>query len=209
MMKHEGKPMYRFARARRPAGAYSQGLPLEGVTSKFGLIGIGMLMAVGIAMLLIRDAPKENNLIPIRVTMQAPPYKTPKVHKSVLLPITNARVLALDPAAFAAADTAALFALKKGEIIDAWLSSQEAEKWNNGVARKDFYRAFMIQNTSGKWIVNYQAYQKKASKFGSQGWWVILLGILLVPYQLIKKPRIPVWITLSVFVIVLVLWNIF
>jgi hypothetical protein len=207
MMKQEGNKQHRFYRPRRPGGAYGDGLALEGVTSKFGLIGIGMLMAVGIAMLLIRSTPKESELAPVAVTMQASPYRTPKLFNSVLLPLTGARVMALDPATFAAADSIMLFSLKKGDNLNVWLTRPEAERWNEGRGRKDFYKALMLQKSSGEWIVTFKAYQKKAERFGSQGWWLIGLGVLLIPYQLLRKPKIPVWIALGVFLIVLLVWN--
>jgi hypothetical protein len=133
---------------------YDNRLALEGVTSKFGFIGIGVLVLVGIIMLLATHIPKENELAAINIEIEAPPYRTVKLRNSVLLPITGARVLALDAAAFAVADTNQLFNLKKGEKLIAWLVKEEALEWNNSVARKDFYKAMVLQKEDKTWVVS-------------------------------------------------------
>ena len=175
---------------------YGEGLRLEGVTSYFGLIAIGMLMLVGLAMLLTRNSIKQGQLEPVSIELQASPYATPRLKNTVVLPITGARVMALDPASFAAADTAVLNQLGKGEKLNAWLVREDAEKWNQGAGRKDFYQALLLQKENGSWVVDYPSYSRKAGGYTSQGWWVMLLGLVLLPYQLIRKPKIPVWISL-------------
>lgn len=172
---------------------YGDGLRLDGVTSKFGLIGIGLLMLVGVLIIVYTHIPSEKELSSISITLQAPPYRTPKLKNSVLLPVTGAQVLALDPATFAASDTNRLFALQKGEQLLAFMPAPEAENWKEGVGRKDFYKALLLQKTDKTWLVDYPSYKKKVRNFSSQGWWLILLGAILVPYQLIAKPKIPFW----------------
>jgi hypothetical protein len=199
------KTPYRFYRPRRPEGI-GAGLRLDGVTNIFGLIGISFLIIVGIAMLLVRNSIKEKDLTPVQITLQAPPYYTPKLHNSILLSITGARVMALEQASFAAADSTLLFSLKKGDNLNAWLTKPEAEKWNEGIGRKDFYKALMLQKSSGEWIVSLKAYQKQANRFSSQGWWLIVLGVILIPYQLLSKPKIPVWVAIGIYVLILLLW---
>lgn len=204
-MAQETKPPYRFYRPRRPEGV-GAGLRLDGVTNIFGLVGISFLIIVGIAMLMVRNSSKQKDLTPVEITLQAPPYYSPKLRNSVLLSITGARVMALDPATFAAADSTLLFSLKKGDNLNVWLTKPEAEKWNDGIGRKDFYKALLIQKSSGEWIVPFNAYQHKANRFSSQGWWLIVLGIILVPYQLLSKPKIPVWVILGVYISILIIW---
>lgn len=206
MMKHEGQTQYRFYRPRRPAGM-GEGLKLEGMTAKFGLIGIGILMAVGIAMLLVTNTPKENDLAPVTIEVQAAPYESPKLSSSVLLPVKGARVIALDPATFAAADTTKLNALKNGDIITAWLIKKDAESWNAGEARRDFYHAILLRNADNSWLVDYPSYRKKSRVFNNQGWWLIIFGLLLIPYQLIQRPRLPFWIAIIVFAGAVLAWN--
>ena len=151
-MKHEGQTPYRFYRPRRPGGM-GEGLKLEGMSAYFGLLGIGVLILVGIAMIAISGTPTMEDLSPINIEVQAPAYRTPKATKTVLLPLTHAKVLALDAAAFAVADTTLLFSLKKGEKLIAWLEKEEAEKWNNEVARKDFYKAMLLQKEDKSWYL--------------------------------------------------------
>lgn len=206
MMKHEGQTQYRFYRPRRPAGM-GDGLKLEGMTAKFGLIGIGILMAVGIAMLLVTNTPRQENLAPVSIEVQAPPYQSPKLSKSVLLPVKGARVIALDAATFAAADTAKLNDLKKGDIITAWLIKKDAESWNAGEARRDFYHAILLQYADKNWLVDYPSYRLKAMRFNKQGWWLIIFGLLLVPYQLVQNPRIPFWLAILLFAGAVLAWN--
>ncbi len=172
---------------------YGEGLKLDGVTEKFGLIGIGLLMLVGVLIIVNTHIPAETELSSIKITLQAPPYRTPKLKNSVLLPVTGAQVVALDPATFAASDTTQLFALQKGAELIAYLPDAEAKNWKEGVGRKDFYKAILLQKTDNSWLIDYPAYNKKARNFSSHGWWLILLGAILIPYQLISKPRIPFW----------------
>jgi hypothetical protein len=153
MMKHEGQTPYRFYRPRRPGGM-GEGLKLEGMSAYFGLLGIAVLIIVGIAMIAISGTPKMEDLSPINIEVQAPAYRTPKATNTVLLPLTHARVLALDAAAFAVADTNQLFNLKKGEKLIAWLVKEEALEWNNSVARKDFYKAMVLQKEDKTWVVS-------------------------------------------------------
>ncbi len=207
MMKHEGKPPYRFYRPHRPGGM-GDGLKLEGMSTWFGLIGIIILMLVGIAMIAISGTPKMEDLSPVSIEVQAPAYRTPKAHKTVLIPLTRAKVLALDPAAFAVSDTQKLFTLQKGEVLTAWMENKDAENWKNGVARKDFYKAMLLQKEDKSWLVDYPSFRKKSRAFNNQGWWVVLLGAILVPYQLISKPKIPVWATIAAFIAAIVLLNI-
>ena len=207
MLKHEGQNIYRTKRSRRTNSMYDNRLVLEGVTSKFGFIGIGVLLVVGIIMLLATHIPKENELAAINIELQAPPYRTVKLRNSVLLPVTGARVLALEPATFAAADSMQLFALKKGESLKAYLNKPDAENWNSGVARKDFYKALLLQKTNTTWLVNYKSYRKKALGFSSQGWWLILLGILLIPYQFINYPKFSIWLALLLYSSAILAWN--
>jgi hypothetical protein len=206
-MKHEGKKPYRFYRPRRPGGM-GDGLKLEGMSSWFGLLGIAVLILVGIAMIAISGTPKMEDLSPVNIEVQAPAYRTPKAIKTVLLPLTHAKVLALDPAAFAVADTQKLFTLKKGEKLIAWLEKEDALKWNEGVARKDFYKAMLLQKEDKNWIVDYPSFRKKSRAFNNQGWWLVLFGAILVPYQLISKPKIPVWVAITVLIAAIVLWNV-
>ncbi len=211
-MKHEGqerKKVNRFGRPQKSRGIYADGLSLEGVSSKFGFMGIGLLILVGIAILLVTHIPKEKELVAINIDLQAPPYRTPKLKNAVLLPITGARVLALDPAAFAAADTIQIFALTKGETLKAYLIATDATNWNDGVGRKDFYKALLLQKTDNSWLVDYKAYRKKAVGFSSQGWWLILLGVILVPYQIIQSPKFSIWFALLLYGLVLVGWYFF
>jgi hypothetical protein len=210
MMKHEGqegKKVSRFGRPQRSRGIYGDGLSLEGVTSKFGLLGIALLIIVGIAMIAISGTPTMDELSPVNIEVQAPAYRTPKAINTVLLPLTHAKVLALDPAAFSAADTTQLFTLKKGEKLIAWLEKEDAVKWNEGVARKDFYKAMLLQKEDKTWIVDYPSFRKKSMAFNNQGWWIILLGAILIPYQLISKPKIPVWVTIAAFITAIIVWN--
>ena len=207
MLKHEGQTIYRTKRSRRTNSMYDNRLVLDGVTSKFGFIGIGVLLLVGIIMLFATHVPKENELAPINIEIQAPPYRTVKLRNSVLLPVTGARVLALEPATFAAADTTQLFALKKGETLKAYLNIPDATNWNNGVARKDFYKAHLLQKTDNSWLVNYTAYRIKALGFSSQGWWLILLGLILVPYQFIRYPKFSIWLALLLYGSAILAWN--
>lgn len=207
-MKQEPKTPYRFYRPRRPTGI-GAGLQFEGVTNIFGLLGIGLLIVIGIAMLLVRNSLREKDLEPVMVTLQAPPYQTPKLRNSMLLSITGARVMAIDQAAFGAADTSLLMGLTKGTELKVWMQKQEAKKWNNKVGRKDFYKAILLQKTDGTWIIDYMAYRSKASSYSSQGWWLILLGLMLTPYQVLRKPKIPVWAALIAYlllVFVFMIW---
>jgi hypothetical protein len=207
-MKQEAKTPYRFYRPRRPGGI-GAGLQFEGVTNIFGLLGIGLLILIGIAMLLVRNSIREKDLEPVNVTLQAPPYQTPKLRNTVLLSITRARVMAIDQAAFATADTSVLMGLSKGTELKVWMPKNEAEKWNNNIGRKDFYKAIMLQKTDGTWIIDYNAYSRKASSYSSQGWWLILLGMILIPYQVLRRPKIPVWAALIAYfllVFVFIIW---
>lgn len=205
MMKHEGQTPYRFYRPRRPGGM-GEGLKLEGMSASFGLLGIAMLMIVGIAMITISGTPKMEELSPVNIEVQAPAYRTPKAYKTVLIPLIQAKVLALDPAAFAVADTLQLFSLKKGEKLTAWFEKEDALKWNQGVARQDFYKAMVLQKEDKSWIVDYPSFRKKSRVFNNQGWWLILLGAILVPYQLIPRPKIKVYIAIGLYVLAIFLF---
>lgn len=206
MMKHEGQTPYRFYRPRRPGGM-GEGLKLEGMSTWFGLLGIAMLIMVGIAMIAISGTPKMEDLSEVAIEVQAPAYRTPKAYKTILIPLIQAKVLALDPAAFAVADTLQLFSLKKGEKLTAWLEREDALMWKQGVARQDFYKAMILQKEDKTWIVDYASYRKKSRAFNNQGWWVIIFGVLLVPYQLLAKPRIPFWIAFLLFTGSLLVWT--
>jgi hypothetical protein len=172
-------------------------------------MGIGLLVLVGIAILLVTHIPKEKDLVAIHIELQAPPYRTVKLRNSVLLPVTGVSVLALEPAAFAASDTMQLYALKKGEKLIAYLINQDANNWNNGVARKDFYKALLLQKTDKTWLIDFKSYRKKALGFSSQGWWLIFLGIILVPYQVIQSPKFSIWLALMLYGLLLVSWYFF
>ncbi len=204
MLKQEGKTQYRFYRPRRPGGM-GEGLRLEGMSSLFGLMGIGLLIFVGGFMLVVSNIPTEKDMTAVDIELTAPPYRSPR--NGVLLPITRARVMALSQASFAAADSAKLFSLVKGDVLKAWLKAPEAQKWNEGVGRKDFYHTLLLQKKNGDWLVDYKSYRRKAGKFSSQGWWIILFGLMLIPYQLIRKPQIPVWAAIGGFILVIILWN--
>ncbi len=205
-MKHEGKTQYRFYRPRRPGGI-GDGLKLEGMSAWFGLLGIVILMMVGIAMIALFGVPEMEELAPVSIEAQAPAYRTAKIYKSVLIPLDKAQVLALDPAAFAAADTQQLFSLQKGEKLIAWLEKEEAEKWNNGEARKDFYTALLLQKEDQSWLIDYPSYRKKARAFNNQGWWVVLFGLMLIPYQFIKRPKVPFWLSILLFAAAILIWT--
>jgi hypothetical protein len=179
---------------------YGEGMELKGVTSKFGLIGIGMLMLVGLLIIVVSDIAGEKDLKPISIELQASPYRTPKLKNSILLPLTDAKVIALDPATFAASDTNQLFALQKGEKLIAYLPAEEAMKWKDGVGRKDFYKALLLQKADNSWLVDYPSYKLKAQRLTSQGWWLIILGAILIPYQLVAKPKIPFWVSLLLYI---------
>jgi hypothetical protein len=164
-------------------------------------------LLVGLLILLGSGTPKEKDLAPIEIEITAPPYRTPSLRNSVLLPVTRARVLAIHPATFKAADSAKLFSLKKSDVLTVWLTAAEAQKWNAGVARKDFYTALVLQKKNSEWVVDYESFRKKAGKSSSHGWWIILFSLILIPYQLISKPKIPVWAAIGGFILVLVIWN--
>ena len=188
---------------------YGEGLQLEGVTSYFGLIAVVILILIGIAMVLVTNIPKKTDLEPVSIVVQAPPYRGARVKHTLLLPVTGARVLALDQATYKAADTTLLFALKKGDQLNAWLSKPEAEKWNAGVGRKDFYTAFLLQYDNGNWIVDHPAYRKTAGGMTGQGWWLIILGVLLIPYQFIRRARFPAWAMLVLYTAAIILYYLF
>ncbi len=207
-MSSEARPPYRFYRPRRPGGM-GEGLRLEGMSSTFGLIGIAILILVGCFMVFVTNIPKQNELFPIDIELTAPPYLSSKFGKTALLPVTRARVMSLQAATFAAVDSSQLFALAKGEKLLAWLTMQEAKDWNEGVGRKDFYTALLLQKKNGAWLVDYKSYRSKAGKFGSQGWWIILFGLLLVPYQLLQKPKVPIWVAILLYIFSIVVWNVF
>lgn len=206
MMKHEGQTQYRFYRPRRPGGM-GEGLKLEGMSAWFGLLGIALLMMVGIAMLLVSNVPGKDDLQQVTVELQAPPYYTAKFGHSILLPLTGARVMTLDPATYAASDTLQLFSFQKGTVLKVWLLKKDASDWNNGVSRKEFYTAILLQKNEGDWLVDYPSYRKKAMRFNSKGWWLILFGLLLIPYQLIKHPRVPFWLALLLFSAAILTWT--
>jgi hypothetical protein len=206
MMKHEGQKQYRFYRPRRPAGV-GDGLKLEGMSARFGLLGIALLVIVGIAMIAISDSPKMEDLSPVTIEVQAPAYRTPKAYKTVLIPLIQAKVLALDPAAFAVADTIQLFSLKKGEKLTAWLKREDALNWSKGVARQDFYKAMVVQKEDKTWIVDYPSFRQKSRAYNNQGWWLVLLGAILVPYQLIPRPKIKVYIAIGLYVLAILLYS--
>lgn len=204
-MKPPKQTPYRFYRPRRPGGL-GDGLRLEGMSSKFGLMGIGVLVLVGILMLMVTNIPNKNELGPIDIELTAPPYITTKYGKTVLLPITRARVLSLNAATFEAVDSNKLFALAKGDMLKAWLTAPEAQNWMEGVGRKDFYTAILLQQKSGEWLVDYGQYRRKAARFSNQGWWLILLGCLLLPYQLLHKPKFPIWAAIVCYILFILCW---
>lgn len=199
-MKDTPKTQYRFYRPRRPEGV-GAGLRLEGVTHLFGLVGSAMLILIGIAMLLMRNPVAEADLVTIEMVLQAPPYQTRKVKNTVLLPATDARILALEHAAYTASNKNALMALKKGDSITVGMAKQEANNWNQNKPRKDYFKAITLQKKGGEHIISFQAYHQKANQVSSQGWWAVLLGILFIPYQFIQKPKLPIWAAIGIYLL--------
>jgi len=198
-----GKP-YRFYRPRRPGGL-GEGLKLEGVTTKFGLLGIAVLMLVGMAMLGMNKVPEEHDLIPVIADLSASPYRSGKSSQGILIPFSDARVMKLDGSSLAAVDTISLFSLQKGDTLEVYMQEKEAENWKAGVARKDFYTAIILKKAGAEgWVIDYHSFRKEASRSGSQGWWLLLLGAILIPYQLIRQPKIPIWLSIALYVFAII-----
>jgi hypothetical protein len=200
-MQQAPKTPYRFYRPYRPKGM-GEGLKLEGVTTIFGLLGIGVLILVGISLLLVNTVPTEKELYPVEAELSSTPYRSAKFRNTLLIPFTNARVMKLEETSFTAIDTSLLFSLDKGDMLRVFMHPKEAENWNKGISRKDFYSAVLIQKAGDKtWILDYPTYRKKAAKAQSQGWCLIILGAILVPYQLIRNPKFPVWAAIGLYVL--------
>ncbi|MCU0403227.1 MAG: hypothetical protein MUE99_01675 [Chitinophagaceae bacterium] len=198
-MKPPPKTQYRFYRPRRPGGM-GDGLKLEGVSSKFGLIGLAVLMLVGFSMLWINRTAPESDFLPVTAELSSSPYRSSKMQNTVLIPFTRAKVMKLDAASLAAVDTNVLFSLKKGDILTVYMQKEEAENWLADVGKKDFYTAILLKKVDKEeWIVSYSDFRKKANRLSGQGWWLVMLAVLMLPYQLIRHPKVPIWVALMLF----------
>lgn len=191
--------MMRTNRPRRPGSQFGQNNPLYGVTGKFGLIGLLVLFVIGLLVQLNKPGVKAGTLKQVALQLKAPPYPSKKMKGGLLLPATDGRVLGIAPEAMQVLDTQALQALKADTILIAGLLTSDAAFWQTGQTKRNFLLAYTLQSGGGKMIVSAEKLYSWQLWHNNTGAWLMLLSIMLLPYGLLEKPRVNIWLTLLLF----------
>lgn len=197
--------MYRFYRPRRPGGI-GNGLPLEGVSSKFGLAATIVLLLIGVVIFFNKERITAKDVQATGVRLTASPYAGKKAG-TYLVPLEQSRVLLIDQNAAKAVDTTRLFALQKGDSLLAFVKWETALAWQNGKSPKGNAQLYWLKNLKdGQWVIAMGAYKKAESNNGNAGLWLLIFSLILLPYQIWRKIPVPLWLALIVYAVTLAIF---
>jgi hypothetical protein len=178
---------------------FGQGNPLYGVTGKFGLIGLLILFATGLLVQVNKPAVHTSSLQEIQLTLKAKPYNSKKMGGSLLLPANDGRVLALAPEAFKVIKTNALLQLEAGSKVITGLQPQDAAIWLSGQSKRNFLLAYTLRLANGTQVVHPHDLDHWQRWHNNTGAWLMLLALVLLPYALLQKPKLNIWVALLLF----------
>jgi uncharacterized iron-regulated membrane protein len=178
---------------------FGQGNPLYGVTGKFGLIGLLVLFITGLLVQLNKPSIEVNALQAVEVILNAKPYKSSKMGGSLLLPTADGRVLALAPEAMKVVRPDGIEQLEAGTKAIVGMPAEDAAFWQSGQSKRNFLLAYTLQIAQGKEVVNPNDLDRWQRLHNNTGAWLMLLALMLLPYAMLQKPRISIWITILLY----------
>lgn len=199
--------MMRSSRPRRPGSMFGQGNPLYGVTGKFGLIGLLVLFITGLLVQVNKPDIDVNALQAVEVTLNAKPYNSAKMGGSLLLPAVDGRVLALAPEAFKVVRPEAMEQLGTGSKVIAGMQAEDAAFWQSGQSKRNFLLAYTLQTAQGKQLVNPKDLDHWQRWHNNTGAWLMLLALILLPYAMLQKPRLSIWITILLYITLVAVYS--
>lgn len=188
-----------FRRHTNSRSNMMEGLMLQGLNSTMGKVAVGMLLLLGSWLLVGKKQLDANKLTKVEATVKSKPYQPgmdSSVQKNlVLIPVEeNSKLLVVENFALKAIGADSLIrSLQTGDKITVWLDDVNAGHFANrgGGGRVQI----SLLSKTNTYIIDDAGYNRALGNNGQMGWWVIALGLSMVPYYFISRPRIhPGWV---------------
>lgn len=175
-----------------------EGLILQGLNSTMGKIAVGMLLSLGAWLVLGKKSLDVRSLNLIQATVKSRPYKpgmdSSQPANQVLIPVQeNSKLLVVDNFALQSIGADSLInSLQPGDSISVWLDASNTERFNNTGGGRRVQISLLAKGP--KSIISESGYNKTIGNNSQMGWWVMALGLSMIPYYFISRPRIhPGW----------------
>lgn len=188
-----------FRRHTNSRSNMMEGLILQGLNSTMGKVAVGMLLLLGSWLLVGKKQLDANKLTKVEATVKSKPYQPgmdSSVQKNlVLIPVEeNSKLLVVENFALKAIGADSLIrSLQTGDKITVWLDDVNAGHFANrgGGGRVQI----SLLSKTNTYIIDDAGYNRALGNNGQMGWWDIALGLSMVPYYFIGRPRIhPGWV---------------
>jgi hypothetical protein len=189
-----------------------EGLNISGLSSNFGKISVFILLAVGLLLVLSTHSVSKSSLKMATVKVLNNPYQPGyenKKQEMILVPIEqDKKILVIEDFALKAGGMDHLLKnIRKDDVLTIWLDDQNAAL----LQEKDGGNRVKVSMLSkgNESLVSEQQYNKALGNNGQMGWWVLALGLSMVPYFFISNPRInPGWVFMAILA-AMIAWLIF
>lgn len=187
-----------------------EGLSLSGMNSNFGKISVLLLLLLGAALLLGGKQLRSNEVLLRTTVASARPYNSgAKDQQLLLIPLQQKGLLAM-PDEFAlvtAGPQRLLTSVQPGDTLQLGLAAPDAAIFD-GDANGPHLR-FQTLQVNRQSIISLADYNRTLGGNSKIGWWVLALGLSMLPYFFISRPRVhPGWVFAGVLLAMLVwlLW---
>ena len=188
-----------FRRHTNSRSNMMEGLILQGLTSTMGKVAVGMLLLLGAWLVIGKKQLDVNTLTKVQATVKSKPYQPgmdSSVQKNlVLIPVEeNSKLLVAENFALKAVGADSIQrSLQPGDKIEVWLDEVNAGHFaNRGGGGRVQISLLSKGNTN---LIDEAGYNRELGNNGQMGWWVIALGLSMIPYYFISRPRIhPGWV---------------
>lgn len=199
-----------FRRHTNSRSNMMEGLILHGLNSTMGKIAVGMLLLLGAWLVLAKKQLDANALMKVQATVKSKPYQ-PGMDSSlqknlVLIPVEEkSKLLVVEHFALKAIGADSIMSsLQPGDQITVWLDEVNAGHFANRSGGGRVQLSLLSKGNTA--IIDEAGYNRAIGNNGQMGWWVIALGLSMIPYYFISRPRIhPGWV-FTVIVAAMLAW---
>jgi hypothetical protein len=180
------------------------------MNSNFGKISVLLLLLLGAALLLSGKRLRSHEVLLRTTVASARPYMSgAKERQLLLIPLEQKGLLAMpDEFALATAGPQRLLAsVQPGDTLQLGLAAPDAAIFDGNA--NGLHLRFQTLQVNGQAIIALADYNRTLAGNSQMGWWVLALGLSMVPYFFISRPRVhPGWVFAGVLLAMLtwLLW---
>lgn len=180
------------------------------MNSNFGKISVLLLLLLGAALLLSGKRLRSHEVLLRTTVASARPYSSAaKDRQLLLIPLQQKGLLAMpDEFALVTAGPQRLLAgIQPGDTLQLGLAAADAAIFDG--AENGPHLRFQTLQVNRQSIISLADYNRTLGGNSQIGWWVLALGLSMLPYFFISRPRVhPGWVFAGVLLAMLVwlLW---